>query len=220
MQVKRSTQAANYRTDVYRQKHREWEREWRKANREKARATDKRYRKAHPVEKAASLKVWRAANREKIRQDKRTWTAAHPGSNNERAKRWEAANHEKAKAGRRNSSQRWAAANPEKRALYHSRGHVKRKARLKDVGIFSLQEWQALLNQAGHKCACCGIPESEAIYRFRSRGEPLRGQLTRDHVVPLCKGGRGTIDNIQPLCLPCNTHKHDRTIDYRRSGVR
>jgi 5-methylcytosine-specific restriction endonuclease McrA len=34
-------------------------------------------------------------------------------------------------------------------------------------------------------------------------------------VVPVSAGGANTIDNIQPLCGPCNSAKHTQTIDYR-----
>jgi 5-methylcytosine-specific restriction endonuclease McrA len=67
-------------------------------------------------------------------------------------------------------------------------------------GTHTDAEWLALCAQYGHRCLCCG----------------KRKPLTRDHVVPLIKGGSNTIDNIQPLCRSCNSRKHDKDIDYRR----
>jgi 5-methylcytosine-specific restriction endonuclease McrA len=74
---------------------------------------------------------------------------------------------------------------------------------LKDAGTFTQDEWQALCNYYGNKCLCCG------------RGD---APLTVDHIVPLTRRGRNTIDNLQPLCGTCNTRKNARTIDYRPDG--
>lgn len=35
-------------------------------------------------------------------------------------------------------------------------------------------------------------------------------QITLDHVVPLSRGGRHCIGNLQPLCKSCNSSKKDR----------
>ena len=43
--------------------------------------------------------------------------------------------------------------------------------------------------------------------------------LTVDQVVPLTKEGGNGIENIQPLCGPCNSRKRDRTIDFRSPGL-
>lgn len=41
-----------------------------------------------------------------------------------------------------------------------------------------------------------------------------REQLTRDHIVPISKGGSPQWENIQLLCSPCNELKDDRVIRY------
>lgn len=68
-------------------------------------------------------------------------------------------------------------------------------------GSFTLEEWEDLKNRTGRKCVCCGTPES------------IR-PLTIDHVVSVINGGTSYIDNIQPLCLPCNSRKNCRNILY------
>lgn len=42
-----------------------------------------------------------------------------------------------------------------------------------------------------------------------------RSTLTMDHVVPISAGGAHDIENIQPLCQPCNRLKGTYAIDYR-----
>jgi 5-methylcytosine-specific restriction endonuclease McrA len=78
-----------------------------------------------------------------------------------------------------------------------------RRRRLQRVGVVGThtqQEWAALCEQHGNRCACCG-----------QAGVPL----TRDHVKPIRFGGTDFIDNIQPLCRTCNAAKGSKHIDYR-----
>lgn len=66
-------------------------------------------------------------------------------------------------------------------------------------GTFTDKEWKALCVVYDNRCVCCG----------------RHTRLVPDHVIPTSKGGVNTIQNIQPLCRPCNSSKNDRTIDYR-----
>ena len=67
-------------------------------------------------------------------------------------------------------------------------------------GSFTAEEFQALCDETGNKCLCCGS----------------LGPLVIDHVIPLSKGGSNNISNIQPLCGPCNSSKRSKTTDYRK----
>jgi len=51
----------------------------------------------------------------------------------------------------------------------------------------------------GNKCLRCGSMDD----------------LTKDHVIPKSKGGKGHISNYQLLCGKCNVLKADQHIDYR-----
>jgi 5-methylcytosine-specific restriction endonuclease McrA len=73
--------------------------------------------------------------------------------------------------------------------------------------LFTHAEWQALKALHNHTCLCC------------ARREPVI-RLTPDHVIPLAKGGGNAIDNIQPLCQPCNSAKGTTTTDYRSNDAR
>ena len=58
-------------------------------------------------------------------------------------------------------------------------------------------DWQAISDKfelLGNKCQLCGATERIEI----------------DHILALSKGGTNHIDNLQPLCKPCNSGKGNR----------
>ncbi len=85
------------------------------------------------------------------------------------------------------------------RKLWHN--NQRRIKKLGNGGSHTLTEWESLKAQYEHTCPCCFRQEPEI-------------KLTRDHIVPLVKGGRDDIENIQPLCRSCNAKKHDKNIKY------
>ncbi len=90
---------------------------------------------------------------------------------------------------------------PKRRAYNRARNH-KRNARIRgNGGTWTAAEFSALCAKYNHRCLCCG----------------KRRKMTPDHVVPVVKGGRNVIENLQPLCLSCNSSKGARTIDYRNN---
>lgn len=42
-----------------------------------------------------------------------------------------------------------------------------------------------------------------------------KDNIQLDHVVPISRGGKNTLCNLQPLCKKCNTSKGAKTEDYR-----
>ncbi|MGX5220269.1 HNH endonuclease [Pseudomonas segetis] len=63
-----------------------------------------------------------------------------------------------------------------------------------------------ILKRDGYKCQYCGSTEHPCI----------------DHVIPVSRGGDSSDDNLQVLCLPCNTkkgNKIDSTLNQGRSDV-
>ena len=69
----------------------------------------------------------------------------------------------------------------------------RRRAREKANGIFTVTD-KDLARLYASPCAACGTTE----------------QVTADHVIPIARGGRHSIGNLQPLCMACNSHKSDR----------
>ena len=72
--------------------------------------------------------------------------------------------------------------------------HVPRKFRRQVTNTF-------LFARDRYTCQYCGRPRAE-----------LRGRdfLTRDHVIPLSRGGLNTWDNVLTACSPCNNRKGNR----------
>jgi 5-methylcytosine-specific restriction endonuclease McrA len=97
----------------------------------------------------------------------------------------------------RDASREWAKRNPEKR---RESKHAYRANKRGNGGAYTSAQWIALCDKYHNRCLRCG----------------KKKKLTPDHVLPISKGGTSNIENIQPLCLPCNLHKGKRTTDYRR----
>lgn len=56
-------------------------------------------------------------------------------------------------------------------------------------------QWLAMLDAHDHRCHWCGESNVE---------------LTKDHVIPISKGGECVASNIVPSCLPCNASRGNR----------
>lgn len=75
-----------------------------------------------------------------------------------------------------------------------------REARQK--GTHTKAEWFALCRRYDWRCVECG-----GYCRYGPQ---------KDHIVPLFMGGSDGIENLQPLCKPCNTRKGPDTRDWRK----
>lgn len=90
---------------------------------------------------------------------------------------------------------KWREENRELKNLYQAL----RKNRIRaNGGNVTAKEWQDLCSYYGNVCLKCG-----------------KSGVTMDHIIPVSKGGRHEIDNLQPLCGSCNSSKGTKTIDYR-----
>lgn len=77
------------------------------------------------------------------------------------------------------------------RRLRERRRVTSAKLKRRALGSHTEEEWQKMVVAFSGCCAYCR----------RS------GLLTRDHIIPLTRGGTNFIDNILPACLPCNSSK-------------
>lgn len=88
---------------------------------------------------------------------------------------------------------KWNSDNPEKRRD-HSHKHRAAKLLASSIGNHSHSDWLKICKAQKGKCANCGH----------------RRNLTRDHKVPLSRGGSNLSINIQGLCNECNASKCDK----------
>jgi hypothetical protein len=71
----------------------------------------------------------------------------------------------------------------------------------KNGGSHTRKEWQEL-KQKYENCPFCLRKWSDIPLRLCKRN---LGVITKEHVIPVSKGGKNTIDNIMPCCYQCNS---------------
>jgi 5-methylcytosine-specific restriction endonuclease McrA len=159
------------------------------------------YKKCH----ARAVKKWQMKNTEKFKEMNKNWKKAHKKQRAEQSKKWAKAHPEY----RQEAGKAWRASHPNYGEIWRKKHRDKmniyarlRRGRLASVrSELTKDEWEAVLEFYGHKCLCC---------------RSTNVKLTIDHVLPISLGGTDTVDNIQPLCGPCNSRKKAKHIDYRK----
>lgn len=134
------------------------------------------------------------SERQKRREYERDYRARHAERLNARDRRYRLAHVDAA----RRRSREWRLRNPER----HAHIAAARRARVMFAqGSHTFKEWQELLVAYAHRCAYCGHS----------------GVMTKDHRIPLIRGGGNSIENILPACPPCNQRKGGLTEDEFRA---
>jgi 5-methylcytosine-specific restriction endonuclease McrA len=78
-----------------------------------------------------------------------------------------------------------------------------------------------VFKEKGHKCVACPLTGSHFVLERLSNTPPGIAYLnlyapsgnnnltlmTRDHIIPVSKGGKDTMENSQTMCFPCNLEK-------------
>ena len=165
--------------------------EYYKEHREEAKARAAKWAKEHPVRREEILNKY--ARSGKAKKAQKLWASKHKDKTRAAAKKWREGNRKLANA----RTAEWGRKNPEARRATAAK---RRTAQTKAGGSYTASEWIALCKKYGNRCLACG----------------KKKKLTADHVIPVSKGGTSNIDNIQPLCGPCNSRKNDGTTDFRK----
>lgn len=179
--------------------------------REKRKLQSRRHRLENPDRIKNNRKKWEVANPDKVQERVRRWERLNLDRRREIGDKWAKANPDKIRKKNRTykttnaerlapiNRQRvsdWVKANPEKK-----RKHVNdRRAREHNaIGSHTVEELKEQLERQDHLCIGCYADLSG----LRNR--------TIDHIMALSKGGSQWIANIQWLCQPCNSRKHDKS---------
>jgi len=131
-------------------------------------------------------KAWALANPEKVKQSRRATDAKRKNNDSRRKQRRETTKRLRIQLRLKNPSlMRWREAQ-----------HGKRLRRLA-IRDLTQEQWRQRLEEFGHHCAYCWASDVK---------------LTKDHLIPITRGGQHTIDNIVPACQPCNTRKKNHSM--------
>lgn len=159
------------------------------------------------------------ANKEKVAAQSTEWAAANPDKVRDKASRYRQRHPERVKAAQEKYDQKpesalrfvkyrqgkgksykqsWKSANKSRVRLQGQMDSSRRRARLAGNGIYEIspKDKRRLMTNS---CAECDGP-----------GQHI------DHIIPISRGGRHAIGNLQMLCAPCNQSKHNKlTVEWR-----
>jgi len=160
---------------------------------------DRRYARENSARIVARVRAWRAAHPERTRRwarerarkvapMRRAYFIAYRAANRMRTAEYVRRYRDQHKKEIAFRVARWARENVARRV----QSSVRRRARkFGNGGSHTLAEWVDKCALLGNVCFYCG------------EAKPL----TRDHKVPLTRGGSDDIENIIPACRSCNTRK-------------
>jgi len=217
----------NYRKNN-REKCREYSKRWRDKNPEYTKKYRDEYKKKYPEKrKQQGLKYyyknkkkyadyqrkWRIENREIYLQKRKDYRKNN--YNKDKESLWNKNSYIKNKVKRLAANKLWKIKNREK-SNYLKLEYKRRKRGA--TGKHTLKEWQELKKEYNYICLRCKKYEPEIT-------------LTEDHIVPISKWKKwikkhpntiykcDDIENIQPLCKSCNSIKHTKIKNYANTNT-
>lgn len=145
----------------------------------------------HQCKKCVRKRVlkWRSENPEEAKSRRKVQYFKRRDKNIMDAVEWGKVNREK----RNVAKNKWRAKN-KPLTNHYTKMYLYRQKRA--AGSHTLEEYLSKLYMFSGKCAYCRERLAD----------------TRDHVIPLSKGGTNFIDNIVPACRSCNSSKRDKLI--------
>lgn len=208
----------------YRESHKDLisakDKKYRETNKEKIALTSKKYRDSHKESKAEKDKIYCENNKEKVAQKRREYKEAHRTELAAKQREYgrihkdilsikQKERRAKIKARIVAESKKYYMANKEKvkdkvktysktpiGRLTQARSMNKRRSKSEMVNNdLTIEQWNKILNLQNNRCLICKR-------KFNSHLKP-----TRDHIIPVSKGGGLTFENTQALCRSCNSSK-------------
>jgi hypothetical protein len=153
---------------------------------------DAKYRRNNKEKRRISVANARAKKPEKYTSHGRAWKKKNP----KRLAELNAAYRKRNRSKLNKKNRDYQKKNP---TIVNAKTQRRRTAKTNAGGAYTSAQWIALCDKYGNACLCCH----------------KKRKLTADHVIPVSKGGTSNIDNIQPLCGPCNSRKNIGTTDFR-----
>jgi 5-methylcytosine-specific restriction endonuclease McrA len=136
--------------------------------------------------KCGSKVEWRGRD---CRVCRKAVNLAYRAANPEKVKAIQAARYAADPDGERDRVRTWRSANPAKVAAIKHRRYAREAGA---QGDHMESEWRAIVELQKYRCADCG----------------QKVKLTKDHIVPLSRGGSNFAFNLQGLCVRCNSRKN------------
>lgn len=164
-------------------------------NREKILAKVQAYRKAN-TELIRSRARKKYAEDKKYREFQKEYQKSYRRNNKEKVNAYQRIYRNTTLKDWHNAWRREWSKTPKGKLKSSRQGNVRRALLGKSIGRHTVEEWNEILATHLHSCAHCGTKD----------------KLTKDHIIPLSKGGMDTADNLQPLCRSCNASKGNRLI--------
>jgi len=152
-------------------------------------------RNCYPIVKLEKTKEWQKNNPEKESARKQKWKEENREKSREIWRRY--IKTEKGMATRKRNR------STEAYRLFVNFHSAKRRAMKRNViHSFTQEEWNNKLNTTKGICPMC-------------KNDLGIENLTLDHIFPISKADEGriyTIDDVQPICIRCNTKKNDKVM--------
>lgn len=149
--------------------------------------TSRRYYEKNRDRRVREAHEYRLAHPDVVKDTKRKCYEAHAEERREYRRQYHR-DHPK-HSGEYN--RKWRAANPDKARWFDALKVMRRRGA---PGRMTLAEWRAIIAKQHGRCATC----------------KSKCNLTKDHIIPVTKGGTNYAFNIQGLCRSCNSKKRNR----------
>jgi 5-methylcytosine-specific restriction endonuclease McrA len=172
---------------------------WAEDNPERRREAQARYNATDKAQERQ--RRWRENNPDRVLEVASNWRKRNPEGAKLASRRYYHQNPEQSME----RTKQWRRENPEAARIHRKNASHKRRAAIRSNGVFGVttKDIARLLSQP---CAYCGSTESPTV----------------DHIIPIARGGRHSVGNLQCLCASCNFSKHDSLMvefRYRKREV-